>query len=179
VTAPPCILLDRDGVLNRDRPRGVLRPEDLELLPGAAEAVSRLVRAGYRVLLITSQSCVGRGWISAHELDAIHDRLREELHAAGGRLDAIYACLHAPDAGCACRKPAPGLIDAARREWGFDPAVTWMVGDDVRDAEAALAAGVRPALVRTGKGERAVLALPDVPAHDDLAAFVTWLLGEG
>lgn len=177
--APRCVLLDRDGVLNRDLPRGVLRPGELELLPGSAAAVGQLNRAGYTVLLITSQSCVGRGWITSAELDAIHDRLRDELAAGGGRLDAIYACLHAPDAGCACRKPAPGLIDDARREWGFDPAATWMVGDDVRDVEAARAAGVRPVLVRSGKGERAAGALPDVPAHDDLTAFVAWLLAGG
>jgi D-glycero-D-manno-heptose 1,7-bisphosphate phosphatase len=174
-----CVLLDRDGVLNRDLPRGVLRPDELALLPGSAAAVARLRRAGYAVLLITSQSCVGRGWITPSELDTIHDQLRDELAIEGGRLDGIYACLHAPEAGCVCRKPAPGLIESARREWGFDPAVTWMVGDDVRDVQAALAAGVRPALVRTGKGEHSTRALPDVPVHDDLAAFVTWLLAGG
>lgn len=173
------VLLDRDGVLNRDLPRGVLSVGELELLPGAAAAVGRLVAAGYRVLLITSQSCVGRGWIGAAELGAIHDHLAARLGQEGGRLDRIYACLHAPDAGCACRKPAPGLIEQARQEWGFDPAETWMVGDDVRDVEAAEAAGVRPALVRTGKGTRAAAARPDVPAHDDLAAFVGWLLAGG
>lgn len=170
------VLLDRDGVLNRDTPSGVRRLDELQVLPGAADSVKRLTRAGYRVLVLTNQSGIGRGRLSAGELDEIHAALRREIEAQGGRIDGIYVCPHHPDAGCACRKPAPGLIDQARREWGFEPAETWFVGDAVRDVDAALAAGCRPALVLTGKGADSVPVRPGVPAFPHVRAFVDSLL---
>ena len=175
---PACraVLLDRDGVLNRDTEHGIRRIDELWVLPGAADAVRRLTGAGYRVLVLTNQSGIGRGQLSAEGLAEIHDALRREVEASGGRLDRFYVCPHHPDAGCECRKPAPGLIDQARREWGFEPAETWFVGDAVRDVDAALAAGCRPALVLTGKGAASVPLRPGVPAFPDVRAFVDGLL---
>ncbi len=170
------ILLDRDGVINRDLPRSVLRVEDFELLPGAAEAIATLDGKGFGVLVITNQACVGRGDLPAEGLEAIHALMLERLAAAGGRIAGIYVCPHTDEAGCNCRKPRPGLIERARDEHGFEPARTWFVGDSERDVPAAVAAGCRPVLLRSGKP----LASPpaDVPVFDDLTQFAR-VLSEG
>ena len=172
----PAIRLDRDGVINRDRPDSVESVDELVLLPGAAEAVAALNGAGYTVMVFTNQSCVGRGRITAEQLEEIHRELERRLAEAGATIDAFYVCTHTPEQGCDCRKPAPGLLLRAAREQGLEPARTWAVGDDVRDVETARAAGYRPALVLTGKGQRVRAQVPDVPAFDDLAAFVHALL---
>jgi D-glycero-D-manno-heptose 1,7-bisphosphate phosphatase len=110
----------------------------------------------------------------------VHARMNDSAAAAGAAIDAIFCCPHAPDAGCECRKPAPGLLLAAMRDSGIEPAATLVVGDDARDIAAARAAGVAAALVRTGKG-RAVereLADPTLPVYDDLAQLVDQLLSD-
>ncbi len=169
------VLLDRDGVLNIEGDPFVLTPSQLELLPGAADAVARMNNAGIGVVVVTNQSCIGRGLIDRAALDAVHDRLQELLAERRGILMGIYVCPHTADEGCLCRKPRPGLLLDAAREYGFDLATTWLVGDAPRDLEAALAAGCRPALVRTGKG--AQTELPDgVPEFPDLAAFANWIV---
>lgn len=166
------ILLDRDGVLNRDLPESVCCAEQLEMLPGSLEALRLLAESNYRVLVVTNQACVGRGEISPHELETIHRKLCREAAAAGGRIDDIFVCTHAADEQCGCRKPKPGLILQAQREWRFEPADTCLVGDDIRDVEAAVAAGCIPILVHTGKGCAANKRMPDVAAFADLLAFV-------
>ncbi len=171
------VLLDRDGVLNRDLPGSVTTVEDLSLVPGAERAVALLSRAGYAVLVITNQAAVGRGQLSPAELARINDRLAAWISAGGGRLDRFYVCPLNAQEGCSCRKPRPGLIEQAAGEWGFARAQTWFVGDAERDVAAARAAGCRPALVRTGKGAAAAAQLPGVPAFDDLLAFATALTG--
>ncbi len=177
-TPPPkVVLLDRDGVLNRDRSDYVRTVEQLVVLPGIPAAVARLNRAGYRVCLITNQAAVAKGLIHPETLEAIHARLSDTIGAGGGRIDAIYHCPHRDEDRCGCRKPAPGLILRAREEWGFDPARTWMVGDTRRDMEAARAAGCRAALVLTGHSEKNRETLSwGVPVFDDLPAFVDFLL---
>lgn len=171
------VLLDRDGVLNVDRPASVTVLEDLVLEPGADRAVAALCRAGYRVLVITNQAVVGRGLLSEETLAMMHQRLQAWIAVAGGRIDQFFVCTHAPSANCACRKPKPGLIEQARATWDFDPAVTWFVGDAERDVEAGRSAGCRPALVLTGKGREAHAHYPEVPVWDDLLAFATELTG--
>jgi D-glycero-D-manno-heptose 1,7-bisphosphate phosphatase len=167
------VLLDRDGVLNVDRTDSVKSVEDLEVVPGVDEATAALSTAGYRLLVITNQSVVGRGLLDLDTLHAINDELDRRV---GNRLHGFYVCPHTPEMGCACRKPRTRLIEQARTAWPFEPADTWFVADADRDVEAALRAGVRPALVRTGKGVATESARPDVPAWDDLLAFTTWLL---
>ena len=171
----PVVLLDRDGVLNVDRPDYVRTPSELVLLPGVAAALRDLRARGYRALVITNQAGVGRGLVTAATLTAIHTRLRELVAAAGGAIDGIYVCPHRPEDGCPCRKPKPGLIERARAEWGFEPRDTWFVGDSARDVEAARAARVRPALVRTGHRDYEPTPGDGVAAFDDLAAFVAAL----
>lgn len=170
------VVLDRDGVINREGDGFVLRPDQVELLDGVGEAIARLNGAGFATLVASNQSCVGRGLISEEQLALVTTAVNEEIARHGGRIDAWYLCLHAPGAGCECRKPRPGLLLRAAAEWGFDPAGTFFVGDARRDAEAARAAGMRPALVRTGKGgEGAGDGGPD-PVFADLLDCVRWLL---
>jgi D-glycero-D-manno-heptose 1,7-bisphosphate phosphatase len=168
-----CVLLDRDGVINRDLPGSVCSVADFEMLPDAAAAIAAMNRKGYRVLVITNQACVGRGDLAAAELDAIHALLLEQVAAAEGAIDAIYVCPHTDEDGCDCRKPKPGLIEQAHAKYGFDRAATWMLGDSPRDVEAALAAGCRAGLLRSGG-----VPLPlrtGVTVFDNLSTFVRQL----
>jgi D-glycero-D-manno-heptose 1,7-bisphosphate phosphatase len=162
------ILLDRDGVLNVDQAASVRSITDLVVEQGAVEGCARLRAAGNRLAVITNQSAVGRGWMTRDTLDAVHAELDRRL---GHVIDAWYVCPHAPDDGCACRKPGTLLLEQARADWDFEPAETWFVVDAERDVEAALRFGCRPALVRTGKGTAAAAVYPDLPAFADLADF--------
>ena len=170
------ILLDRDGVVNADRPRSVLSVDDFELLPGVDRAIALLNRKGYTVLVITNQACVGRGELTLRELDRIHAGMREQLAAGAAQIDAIFVCPHTDADGCDCRKPRPGLVRQAQLQFGFEPRETWLVGDDRRDIRAALAAGCRAALVRTGKGKR-IDPPPGVPVFADLLDFAQQIDG--
>lgn len=139
----PAILLDRDGVLNEKAPRAqyITRPEDFRFLPGVLDALARLTRAGYRILVVSNQAGINRGAMTEDDLAAVHRKMMAEIEAAGGRVDAIYHCPHDWDEGCDCRKPKPGMLNQAQREWHLDLTRTLFVGDDERDGEAAEAAG--------------------------------------
>jgi D-glycero-D-manno-heptose 1,7-bisphosphate phosphatase len=169
------LILDRDGVLNQEAPDHgyILRPEDFKWLPGSLQALVRLSALGLRISVATNQSAVGRGLMSGPQLEAVLDAMRMQAAAAGAPLAAVYACVHAPDAHCDCRKPAPGLVRSAVQDSGIAASETLLVGDDVRDVEAGRAAGVSAALVRTGKGLRAFTQLHargEAPAvFDDLS----------
>src|SRR4029077_5674099 len=171
------ILLDRDGVLNLDRPDSVKSPEELVLLPGAAAAVARLNQAGRLVVVCTNQSVVGRGIIDEAKLAHIHDKLRAELVRAGARLDAVFHCPDHPQRPGPRRKPAPGMLREAMNRFRVAPSQTVMIGDALIDLEAALAAGGARVLVRSGKGRATQAAgLPrqvlPVAIHEDLAGWV-------
>ncbi|MEK7415972.1 MAG: HAD-IIIA family hydrolase [Planctomycetota bacterium] len=167
------VLLDRDGVLNVDRPNYVLSLDQLELEANAAAGVAALTSHGCRLLVITNQACVAKGLISREDLERLHAELVRRLAAQGGRIERIYLCPHGSEVGCACRKPKPGLINQARADFGFAPADTWMVGDAERDLQAAQAAGCLAALVKTGKGGKQAVP-PGVPVFADLLAFAQW-----
>jgi D-glycero-D-manno-heptose 1,7-bisphosphate phosphatase len=148
----PTVILDRDGVLNERPPRAeyVRRPEDVRWLPGSLEALRLFREAGWRVLVVSNQAGVGRGVMTDEDVRAVNDRLRADAEAAGGRIDAFYYCPHDWDDGCACRKPAPGMLFAAQRDHHLDLTRTPFLGDDERDAQAADAAGAPSALVGDG-----------------------------
>ena len=145
----PTVILDRDGVLNKKPPRAeyVRRWEDFEWLPGALLALRMLKEAQFRVLLVSNQAGVGRGAMSEEDLLRIHERVKNEVQQAGGRIDHIYYCPHDWEVGCECRKPAPGMLFKAQRDFNLDLSGTVFVGDDERDALAAERAGCRFARV--------------------------------
>ncbi len=173
------IILDRDGVINQDSDNFIKSPEEWIAIPGSLEAIARLNQAGYRVVVATNQSGVGRGLFDIEALHRIHEKLRCELTAAGGSIDAIFYCPHRPEDDCACRKPRPGLLlDIASRLQALLSGVP-AVGDSLRDIQAAQAVGARPILVKTGKGQRTLDGqndLGDVAVYEDLAATVETLL---
>lgn len=151
----PAVFLDRDGVVNADSPDYVKGWHEFRFLPGSLDAMVRLSRAGWPILVVTNQSALARGLISPAGLADLHRRMAEAVRRAGGKIDGIYFCPHHPDDGCACRKPRPGLVERAAAEHGIDPARSWLVGDSERDIRCGEAAGVgRRILVRTGNGRR-------------------------
>jgi len=174
------VVLDRDGVINRDSPDFIRSPEAWEPLPGSLEAIARLCRGGFTVAVATNQSGVGRGLLSAATLDAIHDRMRGAVAAAGGELAGVFACPHAPDAGCDCRKPAPGLLRQVEHALGVSLRGCPVIGDSGRDLDAARAVGARPILVCTGNGAATARAREheDLECYADLAACADRLVGE-
>lgn len=177
------VLLDRDGVLNADRPDYVKSPDELRMLPGAAAAVARLNAAGHRVAVCTNQSCIGRGLLDEAGLARIHARLRAELAGAGAWLDALF---HAPDAPWAAterRKPNPGMLREAMAHLRREREPVLFIGDSLTDLQAAHAAGCARILVRSGHGAAVEAAglppgLLPVPVFDDLARAVDALLSE-
>jgi D-glycero-D-manno-heptose 1,7-bisphosphate phosphatase len=175
------ILLDRDGVLNVDRPDSVKSPGELLLLPGAADAVRRLNVAGHLVVVCTNQSVVGRGIIDEPMLARIHEKLTGELARAGARLDAILHCPDPPGRAGPRRKPGPGMLFEAMDRFRVAPDRAIMIGDALRDLEAAAAAGCRRILVRSGQGRATQAAgLPahvlPVAVHENLPAAIDALL---
>jgi D-glycero-D-manno-heptose 1,7-bisphosphate phosphatase len=168
------VILDRDGTINYDSDEFIKSPAEWRPLPGSLEAIARLVQAGYRVVVATNQSGIARGLLDTAALIAIHETLQRAVHQAGGRVDAFFFCPHAADANCRCRKPQPGMLVEIARRFNLSPGEAWMVGDARRDVEAAAAAGAKPVLVLTGKGE-ATQKEGGLPAgtqvFPDLAAF--------
>jgi D-glycero-D-manno-heptose 1,7-bisphosphate phosphatase len=139
----PTILLDRDGVLNRRPPRAeyIRRPDEFVWLPGALGALRLLTEAGYQLFVISNQAGVARGAMTEADLMAVEERMLGDARAAGGRIDGTYYCRHDWDAGCACRKPLPGMLFQAQRDHFLDLSRTPFIGDDDRDGEAAQLAG--------------------------------------
>lgn len=173
------IILDRDGVINYDSPSYIKSPEEWKPIPGSLEAIALLNQAGYRVLVATNQSGVGRGLFEMATLNEIHDKMHRALGMLGGRIDGIFYCPHAQDAGCSCRKPKPGLLEEISRRFGVSLEGVPFIGDSLRDLQAATAVGAQPVLVLTGKGKttRKDGNLPEgTVIHDDLAAAVSSLL---
>jgi D-glycero-D-manno-heptose 1,7-bisphosphate phosphatase len=173
------VLLDRDGTINEEIGY-VLQPDELRLIPGAADAIRDLRALDLGVVVVTNQSPVGRGWITEADLVAIHDHLRELLRAAGTDVDAIEHCPHRPEDDCNCRKPRTGLVERAAADLGFDPAEAFVVGDHAGDMALGRAIGARTILVRTGHGEEeleAAHALADLVVAD-LAEAATAIRSE-
>ena len=174
------IVLDRDGVINRDSEQFVKSAAEWVPLPGSIEAIARLSRADCIVAVASNQSGLARGLFDRRALSAMHRKLRRLVAKAGGRVDRIVVCPHGPDDGCSCRKPQPGLLLRLMRYFGVPAANTTFVGDTLRDLQAARAASVRPILVRTGNGRQTAHDLPaefaGIDVYDDLAAATDALL---
>ena len=147
----PAVFLDRDGTINEEM--GYINHlSRFRLLPEAAPAIRLLNDAGLTVVVVTNQSGAARGYFPATLVDEVHRHLQDLLAQAGARVDAIYTCRHAPDAGCPCRKPRPGLILEAARDLSLDLKRSYLIGDRYKDIETAANAGVQGILVLTGYG---------------------------
>ncbi len=173
------IILDRDGVINFDSSAYIKSPAEWKPIPGSPEAIARLNQAGYRVVVATNQSGVGRSLFDMDTLNAIHEKMHKTVAAAGGRIDAVFYCPHAADANCDCRKPKPGMFERIAACYNLDLTSVPAIGDSLRDLQAAAASGALPMLVLTGKGEKTLAdgGLPeDTLVFKDLAAAVDDLL---
>jgi D-glycero-D-manno-heptose 1,7-bisphosphate phosphatase len=168
------VILDRDGTINHDSDQFIKSPAEWKPIKGSIEAIARFSQAGWHVAVATNQSGIGRGLFDMAALNAIHDTMHRAVHQAGGRIDAIFFCPHAGDSNCECRKPRPGMLLEIARRMNVELDDVPMVGDSLRDLQAAAAAGSKPVLVLTGKGRntRDVGGLPPATAiYPDLAAF--------
>jgi D-glycero-D-manno-heptose 1,7-bisphosphate phosphatase len=143
------VFLDRDGVLTREKQDYVKTPDELEILPGLEAPLREIQKRGFRIVIITNQSVIGRGLTTHREMSMIHEKLRLEVERFGCSIDGIYYCPHLPDEGCNCRKPEPGLILKAAKDLGIDVATSWMIGDKEIDLEAAKRAGCRGIRIHT------------------------------
>jgi len=177
------LILDRDGTLNQGRDDKVASPNEWEPLPGALEAVARLNHGGWRVVVATNQSGIGRGLFDMASMNAVHAKMQRQLAAVGGRVEAVFFCPHAPEDACDCRKPAPGLFRQIGARFGVPLGEVPAAGNALRHVQAAAAAGCPTHLLLTGQSEALrdpLLPRPDLPAgtrlHTDLSAFVDWLL---
>lgn len=148
------VILDRDGVINEDSDAFIKSPEEWIPIPGSLEAIELLTLKGYRIVVLTNQSGIARGYFDAAMLQRIHERMLSAVAARGGRIEAIFYCPHGPEDFCDCRKPAIGLFRAFAERFQVDLSGIPAVGDSFRDLEAARKAGAAPILVETGKGEQ-------------------------
>jgi D-glycero-D-manno-heptose 1,7-bisphosphate phosphatase len=175
------VILDRDGVINYDSDQFIKRPEEWLPIPGSLEAIASLHQAGFKVVIASNQSGVGRGLFDMATLNAIHGKMHKLLAQVGGRVDAIFFCPHAADSRCSCRKPRPGLMQEISSRYHLDLKGVPAVGDSLRDLQAAEAVGAQPILVRTGKGEGTIEAgdLPEgTRIFDDLAEAARIIIAE-
>ena len=153
------LILDRDGVINRDSSDYIRSVRDWQPLPGSIAAIAQLSQAGYRIAVATNQSGLARGYFDLADLEAIHELLCQQVEQRGGRIEAIAYCPHLPDAGCHCRKPATGLLRAIERELGESARGAYFIGDSLKDLQAATDFGCVPILVTTGNGAATLAAL--------------------
>ena len=155
--------------------------EQLRIFPTALPALARLAQSEYAIVIVTNQSAIGRGLVSAETVAQINQHLLQRIHAPGGRIDGLYLCPHAPNDACECRKPRPGLLLQAASELRLDLAHSWLIGDSLTDLQAAIGVGVRPILVATGRGQEASLQLAStgmvhIPFLPDLPAAIEHVL---
>lgn len=173
------VILDRDGVINHDSDQYIKSPDEWKPIAGSPEAIARLNQAGYRVVVATNQSGVGRGLFDMDTLNAIHEKMVRTVAHVGGKIDAIFFCPHTADDKCGCRKPKPGMLEEIATRYNTVLSDVPVIGDALRDLQAAVAVGAQPMLVLTGKGKKTQLdpLLPAItPVYPDLAAAVAQLV---
>ncbi len=175
------VILDRDGVINFDSAQFIKNPDEWKPIPGSLEAIARLTQSGYKVVVATNQSGVGRGLFDMEMLNKIHSKMHKAVVTLGGRIDAIFYCPHAADSKCECRKPKPGMFKRISETLNADLTGIPAIGDSLRDLQASSVLGCLPMLVLTGKGEK-TLSQGNLPAGTlefaDLAAAVNYILRE-
>lgn len=165
------VFLDRDGVINQDSEAYVKDPSEFEFIPRSLEAIALLTQNGFRVIVITNQSMIGRNLAPKERLDAIFEKMKAGVEAAGGRITDIFYCPHVDEDRCSCRKPKPGLIFQAQKKYQIDLSRSFMVGDSSKDILCARNAGCAKAiLVKTGNGAMAWAELSRIPKPPDHVA---------
>lgn len=171
------IILDRDGVINYDSVDYIKSPDEWHAIPGSLEAIAKLNRVGHKVVIASNQAGIARGYYNLQTLEKIHEKMRAELKKVHGHIDDIFFCPHHPNDNCACRKPKPGLFHQIAKKYPDDFKNALMVGDSLRDIEAAQAANCKAVLVKTGNGAEALAKNPklNVPVFADLATVVEHL----
>ena len=176
------VILDRDGVINHDSDAFIKSPDEWHPIEGSAEAIGALTAAGFTIAVATNQSGIARNLFDRRTLDAIHDKMRQLVHTHGGAIDKIVYCPHGPGDSCDCRKPKPGMLVQLSHHYGAPLDGVPVIGDSLRDLDAALAVNARPMLVLTGKGEATAadiaVAGREVEMFADLADAVSTLLAE-
>lgn len=174
------IILDRDGVINQDSDNFIKSVDEFIPLPGSIDAIAKLKHAGYKVYIATNQSGIYRGFYDENTLHAMHEKLANLLNEKDSVIDGIEFCPHGPADHCDCRKPQPGMyLNIAKQENITDLSDVLVVGDSLRDLQAAQAVNAKPHLVRTGKGERTIKkgeGLDGIPVYNDLSDFVNQLI---
>ncbi len=178
----PAIFIDRDGVINLNRPEYVKSWDEFTFLPGSLDALCLLGQLGWPVVIISNQSAIGRGLVAAETVAEINNRLVEQVEHAGGRIDGVYVCPHHPDEGCSCRKPRPGLLQQAARELGLDLQRSYLIGDAESDILAAKAVSARPILVLSGRGmdqQKTLVGFEGmIQVFHDLREAVAWIVSK-
>lgn len=169
------ILLDRDGVINKERADYVKNWDEFVFLPGVLTALQQLAALPVPIVVVTNQSVIGRGIVQRQQIDQIHERARQQVQKAGGRIDQFFLCPHHPDEGCLCRKPQPGLLQQAAATFDFPLQEAVFVGDAITDFQAAQAAGCRSILVRSGRQGARLQALlaEQTSSHSPLVRDLT------
>lgn len=186
------VILDRDGVINLDRPDFVKSADECVPIAGSIEGIARLSQAGFTVVIATNQSGLARGKFDLDDLEAMHEKITQLVEDHGGEISAIFYCPHAPEDHCKCRKPKPGLVDAIEAEFNISAEGVPFIGDTLRDLQTAISKGCQPVLVRTGNGLKTLddlqypdsdstddfpgLTLEQVQVFDDLAAAADFLI---
>jgi D-glycero-D-manno-heptose 1,7-bisphosphate phosphatase len=173
------VILDRDGVINYDSDQYIKSPAEWKAMPGSLEAIAKLTQAGYKVVIASNQSGIGRGLFDMDTLNAIHDKMHRAVQAVGGRIDAVFYCPHTNESKCNCRKPLPGMFLRIGGCFNTDLSEAFVIGDSLRDLQPAASVGARTVLVLTGKGG-ITQAEEDLPegtlVFADLAAAVDYIL---
>ena len=173
------IILDRDGVINEDSDDYIKSPAEWQPIVGSLEAIAKLSQNGYKIVVVTNQSGLGRNLFTIEALNAIHMKMNTHLAQFGGVIDALFFCPHIPEDNCNCRKPKPGLYNDISERLRVSLNKVFCVGDKMTDIQAVQSAGGKPVLVRTGKGQSEIdqgLVPEGIPIYRDLAQFVDEIL---
>lgn len=161
------IILDRDGVINHERDDFVKSADEYVPVDGSIDAIARLHKTGFTVVVATNQSGLAHGKFDLDDLEAMHEKLTSLVEEQGAELGAIFYCPHAAEDNCKCRKPKAGMVDAIEAEFNISAEGFYFVGDSLRDLQAAIVKGCKPMLVRTGNGERTLAQLADATLQTD------------
>lgn len=174
------VILDRDGVINVDSDAYIKSVAEWLPIEGSLQAIASLYQQGYSIIVITNQSGIARGLFSIDILQAMHDKMRTLVNAAGGKIEAIYFCPHGPDQQCNCRKPGTGLYQQFAQDYSVDLSTVYAVGDSYRDIEAARNCGAKPLLVKTGKGLKTLTSHPELtePVFENLYEACQYILAQ-